>query len=575
MNDPIITGYYQPANVFRQPALVVKKRSQNNDTGSMLNSVSIDTTQHHRKSWKNDVSRIGSPLLRKASDDFNDHYTAKKLKSEYWKLSNKNGASYLPTDLSIVGDTILISNMDSKNNLKLHKLKQSKNGPFSEPTKLHEIQSVSVPGTPIMSSCLLPSKRFSADYFEGHDQLLLCGHQDGVVDLISTSMESGDAKIAKRYKHGKFLKHQKSLQSNLDNWLQSFPSLPVRKIKPWNDTGYTSLVNDSLFIYDLNRAKKPQYLQSFPGIESMAANEFNNPYVLSLCGSQFGNSGVALLDLRTNGLKGNLYIPDCEDIAGESTSCRTKNNTSYDCTWIDEYHVANCVNDIVKIWDIRSTGSQAKCEVLPMKGCIESLNYSIKSKTMYTSDDQGNIMSWDLTRLNNMKKATSAQGFNSISIQDTQELLHDVSQCGNIIINGSSFQKQYSKNTVRGSIFLDTTLDGSLITLDAQELGLHQVCHIECDVTNLNEKNDQVVLSADTYEDANKLQEDSDVTLLGHDLSSLSNQSDCSSSHTLHSIEAYENANVEKNMKHDPHSNIIYSLNDLGLSGSTIYRETI
>lgn len=237
----------------------------------------------------NDASRLGSPLLRKASDDFNDYYTTKKLESQYWKVNVDKRSTSLPTGLSVVDDTLLVSNMDSKDNLKLLKIQQDESTP-----RLHEIQTISVPGTPIMSTTLLPQRDYDASYYDGHDQLMLTGHQDGVINLISTSMDYGDAKVVKRYKNGKFLSRQDP--PNLDNWLQSFTSLPVRKLKPWNQRGFVSLVNDSLFIYDINGSRTPQYLQSFAGIESFAINK--NPYLLSLCGSQFGKSGIALLDLR-------------------------------------------------------------------------------------------------------------------------------------------------------------------------------------------------------------------------------------------------------------------------------------
>lgn len=569
--SPSIGDYYQPANVFRQPAIILKKRSQSHKA----NSLSIDTAAHHKKTWQNDVSKIGSPFLRKASDDFNDHYTTKKLKSEYWKFNKSTDPKSLPTALSIVGDTLLVSNMDSVNNLKMISIDPSNVGRANEPTKLHEIQTISVPGTPVMSSCLLPSSTFSADYFEGHDQLLLCGHQDGIVNLISTSMESGGAKIAKRYKHGKLLSRNSSNRSNLDSWLQSFASLPVRDVKPWNDCGFTSLVNDSLFIYDLNRSKAPQFLQSFPGLEAVSVNRFSNPYLLSLCGSQFGNSGVALLDLRSGGNNGNLYIPDCNN--GTSPHIRSVNNYSHhDCTWIDEYHLANCVGDTVKIWDIRSTGGEAQCDILPMKGCIESLTYNSDYKTLYTGDDQGNIISWDLTGLGSMKKGTLAQGFNSILVQDTQELLHDVSQCGNIIVNGASYKQQFSKNSVRASTFMDTLSGGSLITLDSQELGLHQVCEIKCHTTEIPENTasqspEKCSLTLNCIE-YDRAQEDSDATLLAHDSSS-SNHSDCSSSHTLHSEEVQGGEKISDMLKHHPNSASLYSLKNLVLSGSTICQE--
>lgn len=558
--------YYQPANVFRQPAIIVKKRSQR-----MAKDL-IDTSGHHKKSWQNNASKIGSPLLRKASDDYNDHYTTKKLKSEYWKINNETRSTSLPSDLSIVDDTLLVSNMDSKDNLKLINVKQpdQKEDAMSS-AKLHELQSISVPGNPIISASLLSNVDFAADFVDGHDQLLLSGHQDGIVNLISTSLENGNAKIVKRYNHGKYLSHKDP--ATLDSWLQVYNSLPVRKIKPWNGSGFTSLVNDSLFIYDLNRTKSPQYLQSFPGIESVAANK--NPYLLSLCGSQFGRGGVALLDLRCDQSDRNVYLPDSNTTASSRLS--SSHTSSYDCVWIDEYHVANCANDAVKIWDIRSTGGQTKCEMLPMKGCIEALSYHSPSKTLYTSDDQGYIISWDLTRMDRMKKGTLAQGFNSIIVQNGNELLHEVSQCGNIVVNGGNPQKQNSENTVQKSIYMESLTNGSLVTLSSTELGLHQICNVECRASTAKANASSYnytrakAASIDHYEE-NRSQEESDTTLLANELSSLSAHSDCSSSHTLHSNGLHESVEVSKQFQHQTNSTSIYSMNNVILSGSTIYQ---
>lgn len=545
------SNYYRPANVFRQPAIIVKKNASRCGT--------IDTSGYYKKSWQNDVSRLGSPLLRKASDDFNDYYTTKKLESQYWKVNGETKSTALPTGLSTDEDRLIYSNMDSKNNLKLLKIARDGESP-----RLHEIQTVSVPGTPIMSSKLLPQGDFSADYFEGHDQLLLTGHQDGVVNLISTSIECGGAKIVKRYKNGKFLSHRNP--ASLDHWLQSFTSLPVRKIKQWNKRGFVSLVNDSLFIYDINGPRTPQYLQSFPGIESFAVNE--NPYLLSLCGSQFGKSGVALLDLRCDQKNaGNLYIPDAQ-----VTSSRLcfQQISSYDCVWLDEYRLANSVNDTVKVWDIRSTEGRPQCDMVPLKGCVQTLNYHNESKTLYTSDDQGWIISWDMSRIDTTRKATLAQGFSSIVDQDL-EYLHEISQCGNIVVNGESIRKQYPTSTVHGSVFMDTFPDGSLLTLDSQELGLHSIRDVKCMAPSSSSNTElKVDKSPDVRltEREDKATQDSDSACSSNELSSMSMHSDYSSEHTSHSEGEQEHITYNKHHPHASHRSI-YTLNDM--SGSTIY----
>ncbi|QLQ82612.1 hypothetical protein HG537_0H03750 [Torulaspora globosa] len=551
--------YYTPTNVFRQPAIIVKKRSER--------LAQCDMSSHYSRSWQNDASRLGSPLLRKVSDDFNDYYTTKKLMSSYWKVNDETKSTSLPASLSVVDDTLLISDMESRDNLRLMRIE----GQVNEQPSLHELQAISVPGTPVFTSILLPRSQFATDYVDGHNQLLLTGHQDGVVNLISTSTDEGNAKIVKRYKHGKFLSHRNPVR--LDNWLQSFASLPVRKLKSWSDQGFVSLVNDSLFIYDINGSRTPQYLQSFAGVESFAINK--NPYLLSLCGSQFGGSGIALLDLRSNQKSsGSLYIPDN---CGSSSLSRSslQNSASYDCVWIDEFHLANCINDTVKVWDVRSSTGDCKFEMLPMKGCIKSLNYHEESKTLYSADDQGFIISWDMKFANNMKRATLAQGFSSIVLEDDADI-HEISQCGNIVVNGTH-SSNLTGIKVQGSMFTGTLGDGSLLTLGSRELGLHRICDVKCQAlikktteSSLEEHTIDVQLEAAEHD--NRTVEESDSTFLSNDIdmSSLSMHSDCSSSHTLHSEPGHELLNYEKQPEHRANGTI-YSLSGNVMSGSTIY----
>lgn len=467
------TEYYRPVKLFRQPAMSSKTRSASSEASG----------ERYTNSWLHDTSRICSPLLNKVSEEFNDHYTTRKLRSEYWKVNEDNNSTSLPAGLSVVRDLLLVSNMNDRDNLKLFNVSEENPG---EPTKLYELQSISVPGKPITSACLLPPLEYPADYAEGHDQLMLTGHQDGVVNLISTSRENGNAKIVKRYNHGKYLR--RNMPVTLDNWLQSFESLPIRRLKPWAGSGFASIINDSLFIYELNRPKSPAYLQSFPGLESFAINDFRNPYLLALCGSQFGDSGIALLDLRRSSHGGNLYIPDCnkkDTTFGHSLRAPMKSHVSQECIWIDEFHVINCSNDVAKMWDIRSTDGKTQCEIMPMKGCIESLAYHEPTKTLYTGDDQGYIVSWDLHNLTGIKKCIPSQGFNSILLESVEkETLYEINQCGNIVVNGGQQKFTESTDKVHGALLMDILGNGSLATLDSQELGLHQVCQVKCRFQN-------------------------------------------------------------------------------------------
>lgn len=145
--------YYEPTNIFRQPAINIKKRSEKK---KILQSITTSST--YKKSWQNNTSKMNSPILRKASDNFNDFYTTKKLRSDYWKLYGINEAQQsIPSDISIVDNILLVSTMNGKDNLKLFEISSVK--------KLKELQTITVPGTPITCICLLPKADFSPSVF--------------------------------------------------------------------------------------------------------------------------------------------------------------------------------------------------------------------------------------------------------------------------------------------------------------------------------------------------------------------------------------------------------------------------
>lgn len=565
------TKYYEPTNIFRQPAINIKKRS---DKKRILQSMMTLST--YKKTWQNNTSKMNSPILRKASDNFNDYYTTKKLKSDYWKLYGVDESELsIPSDMSIVDNILLVSTMNEKDNLKLFEISAEK--------KLKELQTITVPGKPITCICLLPMVDFPPQIFPSsqinpnHNQLILTGHQDGIVNLIATSTYKGCAKIIKRFNHNKFLKSTVSTSIPI---LEITPkTAPILKVSPWNKTGFVSLLNDSLFIYDLKSnldcIKTPIFLQSYPGINSFAVNEFHDPFLLALVGSKFGPNGISLLDLRTN-----LYIPDILDnsiSAGCGKDHLQRKNTSLDCVWISNHHVAQSLNDKIQIWDIQSCDGKPVCELYAKKGYIESLKFNEKTGALYSSDDQGFVICWDLQNLQNMKYGELVHGFNSISLDSESELLltKQVFQCGNIIVSGMSDKNICLKSNDTkangkgcGFLFLDMANDGSLVTLDSFcELGLHQICQVQFNVdtgkiidgngTGKSGISDSSMLSLSN-------ESDHSMTETSDDMFSNSGNWDCSSANT-----------VSEGRLNDDQEDIVftkrmYSVNDVHLSGSTI-----
>ncbi|SCU93599.1 LADA_0G03972g1_1 [Lachancea dasiensis] len=536
--------YYTPPNVFRQPAITKRKHNENP-------ALRLGT---HRKSWQTDTTRLESPLLRKVSGDMNDYYTTQQLHSEFWTLpQNNEGFNYF-SSLSSTDGVILTSNMRSKDNLQMLTLKADQ-----ENVHLAELQTISVPGAPITTASLFPSHYAAAKQPLEHDRMLCSGHQDGVVNLISTSEADGNAKVIKRFNQTKYLKATQP--ESIDSWLQSKRSSPIRQIDGWNDKGFISIINESLFIYDFNQHKLPLYLQSFTGLEALQVNT-KNPHLLSLVGSKFGSSGLSLLDLRCGSRSGVLYSPD--------TNRNSMNSVSTACSWLDEYTVANAIGDSVKVWDIRSSGS--KCTVRGHKGSIKSLKFHQESQRLYTSDDQNCTIAWDLRDISNVSECRLATGFQSICENEISQ----VKQCGNVVLSpdtSANFRPSDSaESRVSGFTLLDLHYEGSLLTLDSRELGLHTIKNVEKPfVPPRNPRRLQPSLETNMLESDSTMNQESIIS-----------QSDNISETTVDVEEFSTPAKNEvaspiliQDHNHKAQSTSIYSLKDFDLSGSTIYNDHI
>ncbi|CEP60517.1 Dse1p LALA0_S01e12728g [Lachancea lanzarotensis] len=543
-------SYYSPPNIFRQPAVRVRKEHQSPQTPS------LDT---HSRSWQNNTTRLSSPLLRKVSEDMNDYYTTKQLRSEFWTLPHREQSctATFPNSLSCLDDVVLTSSMAPSDNLQLFRL----NVQDHETAQLAELQSITVPGAPVTTSCLFPQTFSSFKQPTDHDRLLCSGHQDGVVNLISTSEAEGGAKIIKRFNHAKYLKSTQT--DNLDSLLQSKRASPIRQINAWNTNGFISIVNESLFIYDLNQHRLPLYLQSFTGLEAVEANP-DNPNLLALVGSRLGPSGLSLLDLRCVGGHGTLYSPD--------TSGSSDTNVSTACCWLNEYTIANAVKDCVKIWDIRFPGS--KCTVKGHKGSVKALKFHKESQRLFTSDDENYTLAWDMENLDNVSECHLANGFQSIC----EENVSQVKQCGNIISSPNSTpnspSSQTSQSGVSGFTLLELCREGSLLTLDSKELGLHSIRDVEKPfVPSKSALRYQAPVEKNTNVESDSTMNQESL------LSSWDNTSEGTIDNDDFSTpiknQQLSPIRIQDYHTHKVQNPSIYSLKEFELSGSTIYNEHI
>lgn len=451
----IMTEFYRAPEIFRQNAIIVKKSRR--DISDDENSTIV------RRNCKIEASKLNSSLLRKVSGDLNDVIVTKKLKTDCWKLSEDTRDV---TSMSLDRDTILLSTSQTSDNLQLFQLRNNEINEQARGGKLlHSLQTITVPGKSILATDIMQSQNNDTVVsFDDkvHDRILLSGHSDGYVNLIATSIENGNAKILRRFNHSKHLKVITDSMDSVDLATQIYNtsrSKPIRHLKTWNKHHFTSVINDSLFVYDVNQqCKDPLYLNSFPGLEHVDVNPVN-PFTFSLTGTKFGQSGIALLDLRLGDGNG-IRVPGPQDSNAESGKC-------YTSKWLDEYTVVNSVGKALKIWDIRY--GKVRAHLLGHNGHVNSLDYDNEMKKIYSTDDQGLIMSWDIKDLKFTDQVMCCRPSHGIQ---SFGLPADCVQNGNII-QSPDLERIGNKKHL-GSHFVGLA-DSHFISLQDQELRSYSV----------------------------------------------------------------------------------------------------
>nr|Q75AI1.2 RecName: Full=Protein DSE1; AltName: Full=Daughter-specific expression protein 1 [Eremothecium gossypii ATCC 10895] len=426
-----------------------------------------------------------SPGTERRTAELSGFYTTKKLRSLYWTL--RTDASLTAFAVAQERDTILISNRHhSEENLKLYQYDNVK-------SKLRRIQTITLPGGSVVA-CALPGPGFNVVMGEAlrrtHDQLILTGHEDAVVNLIATSLEEGDARIIRRFNPAKYLRRLRAQYGDEAAdmpWLQEIDSLRVRQLTPWRSvktdaTGFIALVNELIFIYTFDDTREPLYMHHFPGVESFDVNP-ENELLLALSGSKYGANGISLLDLTKMRGIGRQYAP-----AGHLKAFERAADSKH-CLWLDKSLLVNSVGNILRVWDIRcSTG--LKCEVLGHKSNITAVRYHKNSHTLYSCDEDGYIFSWELSHLlrelegmTDVRRMTLCRSPQSIKTADD---CSTTIQCGNIVVAPDTEFSSKRNSSVRssssrlGRLHLQFLGDGTLITLDALELGVHKVQDAKC-----------------------------------------------------------------------------------------------
>lgn len=430
------TDYYEPLNIFRHNAITVRKRGGESS---------------FNKDWQLNIqsSYERKQQLRRCSDDYNDYYNRKKLQTDFWKLDKLVGDSSVSNDMALLDEqTLCLSNTREKDNINIFQL---------DNTHMKKLKTISIPSKPITQLCALPHLQ------DDNSQHFLTGHRNGVVNLISTSEEN--SQINRKFNHFKYME-----RTNKEK-LQSPSSIPIRQLSSWVEhNSFISLVNESMFVYNLEDRRNPTYLDSHPGLHSVNISNNNNDLIFAM------QSGVKIFDIRSPKLT-SVY-----------------NSLPVNVTeTINDYELAIGNTNGLEFIDIRMTNEViSSCLVNEKKskfGSIRNLKYNSKLKELYCLDAFGNLFNWDIsipsqTRLlkNGFQRTTNQTGL----------------ECGDLIVNSRDIRTiQLWRESVIGlgfeelSVHRIVNVKQRIITEEEQEEPIlpHQVSSsdedVETDVTSI------------------------------------------------------------------------------------------
>ena len=437
--------YYEPIGVFRQPEIKSKHEYKN----------------YNKKNWLNDYSRNDNngnfTQLRKISENYNDHYTIKKLQSNYWNNYQLfNDSKYIDTlTISSTNDKLCIVN---DTNLSLFQLSSSSQNNTIKLNKLHNIILPRDKITPITQLNFIDfhSRR------NNDTDLILTGHRDGNVHMIKSNAHG--SQITTRYNHSKYMTF-----TNNQDIINGIGAMPIRQLQcdPFALNGFVTLINESLFMYDFDNYKTPTYLNHFPRINQFALSSQTSLVALAHV------HGLSLLDVRA------ATTPQIYDTTDQLQSIE----------WINDNMIATGAQStgLIQLFDIRmlkhNTDNPVTTCHLHKNVTTKSLRYNSNLNNLYALDDMGTVTSWDLGGYNSNDDNTVVTDMylknglqSAIDDKDEQPL-----KAGDTLIQG---------HTVSG---MDITKNDSIITYGFNELSLHRIVDIDMSTKTTTEPSVQDV----------------------------------------------------------------------------------
>jgi len=396
------------------------------------------------------------------SEDYNDHYTTQKLKSDYWTTRQMTEENDTWNDIAISqsNNRLCIANTNQSNETKLSLFQLHDNNNSSSKISLNKLHNVTLPkNNPVTT---LSFVEFHSRRHHDND-LLLTAHQNGYVHLITTSATDG-SQIVSRFNHSKFM--------TFDNDLTVINgAMPIRQLESDlnSNNGFVSLINESLFIYDISMNKSPTYLNHFPSINKFALHKDTPLVALGQV------NGISFLDVR-DANKPAIY------------SVGNNNNNITAIEWIDDHTISlgKANAGTVQLFDIRML-QQPSTTSIPLWEChldsnssVRSLKYNSNNKTLSVLDDMGALTRWDLA---------TRPGFNFNFNSTTQHCylkngLHSVTRnhnASNVLQCGDTLVKN-------GNLSGMTLWKDAVIAHGLNELSMHRIVDIEMSTSPTSSK---------------------------------------------------------------------------------------
>ncbi|SMN19073.1 similar to Saccharomyces cerevisiae YER124C DSE1 Daughter cell-specific protein, may regulate cross-talk between the mating and filamentation pathways [Maudiozyma saulgeensis] len=443
--------YYEPIGVFRQPAMY---NNYNNEISynnkSWLNHYYNNTTTSNKPHFHRS--------LRKVSEEYNDHYITQKLQSDYWTTKQLTDENVIWNDITVsnVNDKLCIAN-NNKNSIQLSLFQLSQDLKYAKRgVSLNKLHKVTLPkNNPVttLSFVEFHSRRHQND-------LLLTAHQNGYVHLITTSSSDG-SQIVSRFNHSKFMTFEGDALI-----AGHVGAMPIRQLECDlnSNNGFVSLINESLFMYDISMNKSPTYLNHFPSINSFALHK-DTPLV-----ALAQSTGISFLDVRDSN-QPTLYATGKNIITTE---------------WIDQHTISigEANSGTIQLFDIRMLQEQSttvpflECH-LDMDVTARSLKYDSEHKTLSALDDMGTLTRWELPSGNNtipqqcyLKNGLHSvnRGNNDDDNNDNNNIITNVLKCGDTLVKNGNISGM--------TLWKDTVIAHGL-----NELSIHRIVDVEMSST--------------------------------------------------------------------------------------------